>query len=208
MASLRALPPLLLVSSLWGCQFISGIDELESGSGGGGTNSSTGSTGATTGGGCPMVQGGPCSSTAPMTCPEQCEGDVCKITCPDSPMCEGTMSNASDMACGEPNTTNYPCVFDCGPLGPANCSDKRIICPASSPRCEVICHGAGACASTEIVCGEGECKVTCEMGACSGDTIVRCSHGPCQVNCSIPDLVKPKIENVDLSCSPSLTGCQ
>jgi hypothetical protein len=208
MASLRALPPLLLVSSLWGCQFISGIDELETGSGGA-ASTSTGTTGSTaTGGACPMVQGGPCSSDGAMVCPEACQGDVCKIDCPGSPMCQGTMSNPDDMACGDPISVDYPCVFDCSAGIPPNCSNKRIVCPANAPRCDVICRGAGACASTEIVCGEGECRVTCEMGACSGETTIKCSHGPCEVDCSIPDLVKPKIENVELSCAPNLTGCQ
>ena len=120
-----------------------------------------------------------------------------------------TVNNPNDMVCGDPGSSNYPCVFDCGATLGASCSDKRIICPAGSPRCDVICHGASACASTEIVCGDGECNVTCEMGACSAQTVIRCSKGPCKLTCNAPaDFVKPTIENAEQSCKPDFAGCQ
>lgn len=187
MQVLRGAIALALLSMAVGCQMVSGLDDLEEGSGGAGTTASgttasTGGTSTTSGPMCPLVTNTACTM-GPMLCEGACvTGDLCKVTCPSDPICAGAMSNPMDLPCQNPMSGKTSCEFQCNAGATPNCSSKRILCPQTGGNCKVICDGDGACNMTEIACGAGGCDVECHQGGCMGTTVT-CGEGPCRITC-------------------------
>ncbi len=192
----HTLVPLLVASA--GCQYVSGLDDLESGAGGatGGTSgattsvtaASTNSSGPSTGptttstGMCNDVPGGPCLPGNQMGCTgaaDGCVGTECQVTCngtTDDPGC----NIGGGIGCGPPGST-YDCKILCTASG---CGSKTIACNnGMGATCTVRCEGAGACDGTTIQCGTDGCNLECVDGGCTPSTELLCGAGPCNVAC-------------------------
>ncbi len=204
LAGLRSSCAIGLIGAVAGCQFVSGLDDLEVGEGGASSQTTTTSTGTSTGmatgttgttmGLCPQPKGGPCLD---VPCKGACAGDLCQV-CGD-----GDASCAVDLGklrCAFNNIENFDCEFLCGQ---GRCQDKTIHCPADAD-CIVRCALPGACAGTTIECGTGLCQVHCAMGGCAGSQLL-CGAGKCEVIC--PDMMEAPPALLDMPACAPMNGC-
>ncbi len=155
-----------------GCQYVSGLSELETG------DSGTGGTGGGGGGACPKP-GAPLDCLPqPGKCDGTCAGKVCNVACADGAACPG-----AEVSCGDVTDVRSDCTITCGPNG---CGGKTIKCPAGPGACTVVCDGIPACGMATIECGDGPCRVECSNGGCDpNSTVVQCGGGPCEVVCAM-----------------------
>ena len=171
-----------------GCEYVSGLNNIQQATGTGGKSSmATSGTGPM----CGMPLPGQCSSA---NCPTCRDPQTCAFEC------------ATPSACPPGQITCPPgadCAVDC--TVPNACNSRMIICPASGNHtCAVTCgqptmansvtSGTSmmlmpACGGTVVMCGDGPCSITCNGGNCvpSGAgqaTMIHCGANSCDMICN------------------------